>query len=118
MTADSSAAAVATDPVSWQALSRKYRSRSCPTVASASLVPLTETECSPSENPDGNFVTHPSAPWVAGGKVHAVFISVPVTPKTFCRPVGSPAAGLGATIVPESVYAGSGVTEPLATVAP
>ena len=66
-------------------------------------MPLTETECSPSEKPAGNLVTQPSAPWLAGGKVQAVFISVPVTPKTFCSPVGSPAAGLGAVIVPESV---------------
>src|SRR6476660_6953406 len=103
MTADSSPAAVATDPVGLQELSRKYRSRSCPTVASASLVPLTDTECSPSENPAGSLVTQPSAPWAAGGKVQAVFISVPVTPNTFWSPVGSPAAGLGAVMVPESV---------------
>src|SRR6476469_1493311 len=103
MTADSAAEAVAADPVSWQEVSRKYRSRSWPTVSSSGLVPLTDTECSPSEKPDGSFVTQPSTPWDAGGKVQAVFISVPVTPKTFCRQVGSPAAGLFAVIVPWSL---------------
>src|SRR6476620_3282622 len=101
MTADSSVADVAELPVSWQALSRKYRSRSCPTVSS--LVPFTLTEWRPSENPSGNLVTQASAPWLAGGNVQAVFISVPVTPKTLDRPVASPAAGFGAVMVPESV---------------
>ena len=81
-------------------------------------MPRTDTECRPSENPAGSFVTQPSTPWDDGGKVQAVFISVPVTPKTFCSPVTSPAAGLGAEMVPSSVWAGSGVTVPFSTMAP
>ena len=67
-------------------------------MSSAALVPWTDTECSPSEKPAGNFVTQASAPWLAGGNAQVVVSSVPVTPYTLARPVGSPAAGLGAVI--------------------